>query len=111
MAAIGEMINQIKKKFDNDEFEFSKHATDQSILRNILVAEIRQAIKNGMIIEDYPKDKYGPSCLIFGRTMAGRPVHIHCSYPSRPLIKIITVYEPDSDEWIEFKIRRRKFND
>jgi len=29
------------------------------------------------------------------------------SYPSRPLIKIITLYEPDPDLWVDFRIRKR----
>ncbi|MBN1996930.1 DUF4258 domain-containing protein [candidate division KSB1 bacterium] len=101
------MILEIQKKVAKDEFEFSKHATDQSILRDIHVDEIRQAFLNGEIIEDYPNDKYGPSCLIMGYTVDKRPIHIQCSYPSRILLKIITVYEPNSKEWIDYKIRRR----
>ncbi len=101
------MIEEIKKKFARNEFEFSKHAADRSILREISVQEIRQAIKAGEIIEDYPHDKYGPSCLILGFTLADRPLHVQCSYPSRPVIKVITVYEPDPDKWIEFRVRRK----
>ena len=100
------MINEIRAKFARDKFEFSKHAADQSILRHISVQEIREAIGTGEIIEDYPHDKYGPSCLVFGFTRANRPLHIQCSYPSRPVIKVITVYEPDPAQWVEFKIRR-----
>ncbi|MEY2831944.1 MAG: hypothetical protein RLZZ574_1202, partial [Cyanobacteriota bacterium] len=51
------------------------------------------------VIEDYPDDKYGASCLITGFTAANRPLHIQCSYPSRPLIKIITIYQPNRDRW------------
>ena len=101
------MIEEIKRKFARDGFEFSKHATDQSILREISVREIRQAVSVGEVIEDYPYDKYGPSCLILGFTSAGRPLHIQCSYPSRPVIKVVTVYEPDPDGWIEFRTRRK----
>lgn len=100
------MVDEIRAKFETNAFEFSKHATDQSILRVIAVVEIRQAIAAGEIIEDYPNDKYGPSCLILGFTEASRPLHIQCSYPSRPLINIITVYEPNPSEWIDFRIRR-----
>jgi hypothetical protein len=100
------MIEEIERKVAHDEFEFSKHATDQSILRRISVREIRQAISAGEIIEDYPQDKYGPSCLVLGFTPAGRPLHIQCSYPSRPMVKVITVYEPEPDKWIEFRVRR-----
>ena len=90
-----ELIEEICRKFSNDEFEFSKHAVDQSILRQIRVWEIKEAILNGQVIEVYPSDKYGPSCLVHGLTKMGRPIHIQCSYPARPIIKIITVYEPD----------------
>lgn len=102
-----ELMEDIRIKFINNQFEFSKHATDQSILREIRVVEIRQAIKTGEIIEDYPNDKYGPSCLILGFIENHRAIHIHCSYPTRPLIKIITVYEPDTVKWIDNKVRRR----
>ena len=100
------MIERIRQKFAQDEFEFSRHATDQSILRDISVRGIREAAVVGEIIEDYPHDKYGPSCLVLGFTQAHRPLHIQCSYASRSVIKVITVYEPDSTEWVEFRIRR-----
>ncbi len=100
------MIEQIRAKIQAGQFEFSKHAVDQSVLRQISVQELREAIANGEIIEDYPEDKYGPSCLVLGFTRTGRPLHIQSSYPSRPLVKIVTLYEPDSAEWIDFRIRR-----
>ena len=100
------LIDELRRKIAAEEFEFSKHAADQSIIRRISVEEARESIAEGEVIEDYPQDKYGPSCLIFGKTKSGRPVHIQCSYPSRPLVKIITLYEPDPDLWIDFKIRR-----
>ncbi len=31
---------------------------------------------------------------------------MQCSYPSRPLVEIITLDEPDPDLWIDFKTRR-----
>ena len=59
------LINEIRKKINKDEFEFSKHAVDQSIIRGITVQEVREAIlRDSELIEDYPDDKYGPSCLI-----------------------------------------------
>ena len=99
-------IGEIRRKIEGDQFEFSKHAVDQSIIRCISVQEVREALAAAELIEDYPKDKYGPSCLLLGRTKAGRPLHIQCSYPTRPMIKIITLYEPDSTRWIDFTTRR-----
>ena len=102
------LINEIIKKIKTKEFEFSKHAVDQSIIRRISLQEMKEAIIKGEVIEDYPNDRYGPSCLIFGETAVGRPLHIQCSYPSRLLIKIITLYEPDPTLWIDFKTRKSK---
>lgn len=100
------MIEEIRNKIVQNQFEFSQHALNQSIVRQISVQELREAIANGEIIEDYPDDKYGPSCLIVGFTIAARPLHIQCSYPSRPLVKIITLYEPTPELWIDCKVRR-----
>ena len=100
------MIDQIRARIQADQFEFSQHAVDNSILRHITVQEVREALAQGEIIEDYPDDKYGPSCLVLGFTRSGRPLHIQCSDPSRPLVKIITLYQPDPNKWIEYRRRR-----
>ncbi len=100
------LIDAIRAKIVGDQFEFSKHAVDQSIVRGISVSELREAVAAADVIEDYPGDKYGPSCLVLGFTDAGRPLHIQCSYPSRPLVKIITLYEPCPDQWIDHRTRK-----
>jgi hypothetical protein len=100
------LIDDICRKIEAGQFEFSKHAVDQSIIRRISVQEVREVFADAEVIEDYPEDKYGASCLIFGRTAAGRPLHVQCSYPSRALVKIITLYEPDPAQWIDYKTRR-----
>ena len=100
-------LDEISTKIRNGQFEFSQHATDQSTIRHISVQEVREAIEDSEVIEDYPNDRYGPSCLILGFTQSKRPLHIQCSYPSRPLVKIITLYEPDPLRWIDFKMRRK----
>lgn len=101
------LTTQLRKKIKEHQFEFSRHAVDQSIIRNISVKEIREAfLEEFQIIEDYPEDKYGPSILILGFTKKQRPLHIHCSYPSRSVLKIITLYEPDPNKWINFKRRK-----
>lgn len=92
-------IEAIREKINQNNFELSKHAVDRSIIRNIRIVEIKEAISQGKVIEDYPDDKYGASCLIVGFTKGERPLHIQCSYPSRSLIKIITIYQPSSQHW------------
>jgi hypothetical protein len=99
-------LEEIRGKIIQRQYEYSKHAVDQSILREISVGELEDAISGrSEIIEDYPEDKYGPSLLILGFTISGRPLHIQCSYPARSLIKIITIYEPKPDLWINLRSR------
>lgn len=105
------LIEGIRQKIADERYEFSKHAVDQSILRQIQVQEVRETIANGQVIENYPNDKYGPSCLIRGTTQNQRVLHIQCSYPSRPLLKIITLYEPDPQRWNADFTQRRNRND
>ena len=101
------LLDEIREKIEARQYEFSKHAVDQTVIRNIRVAELEEAISNrSEIIEDYPDDKYWPSCLILGFTRTGRPLHVQCSYPSRPQIKIVTVYEPDATLWTDLRIRK-----
>ncbi len=67
--------------------------------------EIEEAVAAGEVIEDYPDDKYRPSCLIMGATTTGRFLHVQASYP--PAVKIITVYEPSPEEWEEGFSKRK----
>ena len=100
------LVEKIRTKVARGEFEYSQHALDQSIVRQISVDELREVIAAGEIIEDYPEDKYGPSCLVLGHTKAGRALHVQCSYPSRLRVKVITVYEPDPYRWMDLRVRR-----
>ena len=101
------VLDHIRDKIAGRQYEFSKHAVDQTIMRDISVSELEQAISSrSEVIEDYPEDKYGPSCLVLGFTSGGRPLHVQCSYPAQPLIKIITVYEPDPELWIDLRVRK-----
>jgi hypothetical protein len=100
------MIHEIQDKIMHNAYEFSEHAVTQSILRSITLQELKEAIVTAELVEDYPNDKYGPSVLLLGFTKRQRPLHIQCSYPSRPLLKIITLYEPNPVRWDNNRIRR-----
>jgi len=96
----------IQQAFRQHTYRYTLHATEQTTLRQISRQEIEAAIADGEIIEDYPHDKYGPSCLILGRARTGRVLHIQCSLP--PIVKIITAYEPDPEEWLDYRTRVKK---
>jgi hypothetical protein len=97
-------IEAIQEKIKLGDYRFSDHAIKRMIERDVERAEVEQAINNGVIIEEYPDDKYSPSCLIYGQTLAKRDLHIQASLP--PKIVIVTTYEPDPSEWIDCRTRR-----
>src|SRR5437870_280457 len=48
------IIDDIRAKIVGSQFEFSQHAVDQSIVRQISVQELREAIAVGEVIEHVP---------------------------------------------------------
>ena len=80
---------------------------DQTTIRHIATRELVECVANGEVIEDYPDDKYGPSCLILGTTLDGRPLHVQIGYPDAGPVKVVTAYEPDAGRWDDgFRFRR-----
>ena len=76
--------------------------------RMISKSEIRQVIFEGVVIEDYPDDARGHSCLMLGFGCLDRPIHVVCA-PKDDYLAIITAYLPNADEWTNnFKMRKRK---
>ncbi|MBI5216443.1 MAG: DUF4258 domain-containing protein [Ignavibacteriae bacterium] len=86
------------------EFYLTQHAMQKMLERAISKNEVSEVINNGVIIEEYPNDKYGPSCLIFGTTKEERPLHVLVSY-SNP-VWVVTTYVPSEEEWIENQYRK-----
>ena len=98
-------LQEIQQQLQAGEFEFTRHALKRSIERNISDQEIREIGETIEIIEDYPDDKYSPSCLLLGFTQANRVLHLQVSRIESDRIKVITLYEPDPTEWIDYKLR------
>ena len=97
---------QIQQQLANGQFEFSQHAFRRAVELNISEREIREAGVVSEIVENHPDDKYSPSGLLLGFTQIGRPLHFQVSYAESDSVKIITIYEPEPDEWIDFRKRR-----
>ena len=63
-------------------------------------------IEHGEIIENYPEDARGHSCLMLGCGESNRLIHVVCA-PKEDYLAIITAYIPDKSEWAnDFKTRR-----
>jgi len=62
----------------------------------ILASEVLEALETGEIIEEYPEDAPYPSCLVLGRTLRGRPLHLVCApVPLERRMIIFTTYQQD----------------
>lgn len=66
--------------------------------RMISTADIRRVVEAGEIIEDYPQDPRGHSCLMLGSGTDGRPIHVVCA-PKMEYLAVITAYVPDRAQW------------
>ncbi len=102
---IDEVIEAATKKI-----LYTIHALDEMNAEDELISndEVREVIFSGEIIEDYPEDKRGHSCLIMGYTQKERAVHVVCA-PKEDYLAVITTYVPSLEKWENnFKIRRKR---
>ena len=86
---------------------FLPHAVKQMSRPDRMIAtdDIREAIFLGEIVEEYPEDQKGESCLVF-HTKDQRVIHVVCS-PKFEYLAIITGYLPAADQWSsDFKVRK-----
>ncbi|TVL98865.1 MAG: hypothetical protein CV087_20100 [Candidatus Brocadia sp. WS118] len=85
------------------------HADEEAEADKLTFDEVYFSVFHGEIIEDYPNDKPYPSCLIYGQTFSGSPVHSVWAYNEMNLwVVLITVYRPDPNLWINWRERRRQ---
>lgn len=68
--------------------------------------DVRLVVLGGEVIEDYPRDVPYPSRLVLA-WIDGRAVHAVVAIVDARTAIVITVYEPDPDEWDETFRRRR----
>jgi len=98
-------IGIIKQKVRNNEFMISDHADNEASDELIDVAEIKSAVLNDEILEQYEDTGRGESCLVLG-FVNQRPIHVVCGW-RRGKVVIITVYIPKPPQFIDARTRRR----
>ena len=94
-------LNLVRAKA-TENILFLPHATRQMMHpdRMISTADVRRVIFEGKIIENYPEDARGHSCLMRGYGEDQRALHVVCS-PKDEYLAIITAYVPSSDKWAD----------
>jgi hypothetical protein len=89
---------------------FLPHAIRQMLRPDRMIdrLDVRHTVEKGEVIEDYPEDSRGHSCLLLGFGEGRRPIHVVCA-PKEDYLAIITAYLPDTAEWAaDFKTRKRR---
>ena len=102
---IQDIINAIR----DNHIRITDHADEEAQADLLSFDEIFFSVLQGEIIEDYPSDKPYPSCLIYGDSFTGEPIHSVWAYnPDTEWAVLITVYRPDPERWINWRTRRKK---
>lgn len=87
---------------------WTKHCLERMQERDISREDVKHSIIEGEIIEEYPNDYPNPSCLIFGKTIHNKVLHVVAGSDGL-CIYIITAYFPDHEKFHDdLKTRRRK---
>lgn len=100
-------IENIKEKIRQGKYQLSMHAEIESFKDRIEDEGIESAILTGEILEEYPSYPRGHSCLILGRTLEEKYLHVICGNLDKEKILIITVYYPTLPKWINERTRRK----
>ena len=93
------ILNLFKQAVQEQQILLSLHAVEEALRENITRPEIEAALLGAQFLEDYPDWWLGPSCLVYGRTLTGRDLHMVASYSGLP-VTIITVCEPRPPKWV-----------
>ncbi len=102
-----EILQFIQSQIRAKNYRLSAHAESEREADQITNAEIVEAILSvqAEILENYPTDPRGASCLVLGFTNENQPVHVVCGL-AREVVIVITVYRPNASEWIDWRKRR-----
>ena len=97
----------IRRSVAKQSYEISLHADDERIADGLTICELEDALSQCEIIEQYPDDPRGPSCLALGFAGSNRPVHIVCGMNRSKYLILITVYIPSMPKWKDCRARNR----
>ena len=100
-------IEQIQKFCSSRKIYWSLHSAEMMAKRGISRSDILNCLQNGEIIEDYPDSFPYPSCLVFGKTVYSKIMHVVVGIKEESLV-IITAYFPSTVKFEkDLRTRRR----
>lgn len=90
------------------KLETTLHAEEERGEEDITFSQIKECIQNGEILEPYPDDPRGPSCLILGYSKSKKAIHVVCGVLPQMVVRIITVYIPKPPKWVDTRTRAKR---
>jgi len=100
------VLERIRFQAATENIRITQHAQQEMVEEDVTLAEVLQALATAQILENYPEHRRGACCLLNGLTHKGRALHIVCTV-ARPVLIVITVYEPKLPRWVTPTQRRR----
>ncbi|MCL2634725.1 MAG: DUF4258 domain-containing protein [Oscillospiraceae bacterium] len=101
------IIENYKTLASANKIFWTEHVALRLRGRKIKRIDVIACIQNGEIIEQYPDDTPFPSCLIYGKSTTGKPLHIVCGINENTNIYVITAYYPSLNKWEDdYKTRK-----
>lgn len=99
-------VARIREQARDGNLRLTLHAHQEMVEEELLLEHLFQALSACDLVETYPDDRRGPSCLVLGYTANGRPIHLVCT-TEQPTLIVITVYEPRPPKWVTPTQRRQ----
>jgi hypothetical protein len=100
-------LEDIVKAIQTGQILPSRHSRKEAADDDLVLGEIYESVLQGELIEEYPEAYPMPSGLILGFNLLGDPIHSVWGYDQTSQIaRLITVYRPSPDRWINWRQRK-----
>jgi hypothetical protein len=103
-------LGEIQRLLRDGKYEVSFHAQQERLEEDLDLIQIEAAIiDQGELLEEYPDDPRGESCLLLG-FVGPRPIHVVLGWTTmrtetQRMLRLITVYTPTAPKWINPRTR------
>jgi len=103
-------LPEIQRLLRDGQYEVSIHAQQDRLEEDLDLVQIEAAIiEHGELLEEYPDDPRGESCLVLG-FVGSRPLHTVLGWATmkgetQKMLRLITVYTPTAPKWTDPRTR------
>ena len=106
---MSEIFERILDLIGRQEVLISDHGYEELGADGILVKEILEGVREGLVVEEYPAYHKGPCVLVLQKDHEDKPIHVVWGIPTpadSPAV-VVTAYRPDPRRWTADFLRRK----